>query len=182
MPFPRGSRSRLRRSSLLALVAAATIPLGCGSDSGGRLLSQKQAGELRGTLSAVEQDVAAKDCTSAADEVSTLQSEIDGIRRLDRDLRSALRASVRRLETLVEDKCQTAPSQTQTQTTPTTPQEGTTGTTGATGPGGPKDKKPKKEKPPKTPPGQGEQGPSDKKGEGGGAGVPGESNTDAGGG
>jgi hypothetical protein len=181
MAFPRGSHSRLRRWSLLALVAAAAIPLGCGSDPGGRLLSQKQAGELRGTLSAVEQDVAAKDCTSAADEVSTLQSEIDGIRRLDRDLRSALRASVRRLETLVEDKCQTtAPSE--TQTTPTTPQEGATGTTGATGPGGPKDKKPKKEKQPKTPPGQDDKTPPDEQGGGGGAGVPGETKTDAGGG
>jgi len=184
MPSPRGSRSRLRLLSVLGLVATAAFPLGCGSDSGGgRLLSQKQAGELRGTLSAVEQDVAAKDCTAAADQVSTLQSQIDAIRRLDRDLRSALRASTRRLETLVQDKCQTTtPSEPQVQTTPTTPQEGTTGTTGASGPEGPKGKKPKKEKPPKTPSGHDEKSPPGQEGGGGGAGVPGESGKDAGGG
>jgi septal ring factor EnvC (AmiA/AmiB activator) len=175
--------SRLRRwHGLLLALAAIAVLAGCGSDSGsGRLLSQRQADELRGTLSQVEQDVAASNCTGAQQQAVALQDQIDSIRRLQGSLRRALRASARHLEALVNQKC-AAPTTTtttpETTNTTTTPDQGTSGATGPTG----KEKKPKKEKPPKeTPPGQGGQNPPGQTGGGGGAGVPGETNPDGGG-
>ena len=161
------------------LLAGACLIAACGGDSGGgRLLSSGQASDLSSTLSKVEQDVADGDCTAADQEVSTLQSQLDSISRLDRSLRQSLRASVRRLETLVSNSCDTTTTA-PPETTPTTPDEGPTGATGTTGSEGdqeppPDEKKPKKDKPNKgkdgqTPPGQ--------QNEGGGAGLPGESNS-----
>jgi outer membrane murein-binding lipoprotein Lpp len=174
------SRSQPPRILSLGLVAVSLLAAGCGSDSGGgRLLSRQQASDLRAKLTQVEQDVAAKDCTGAGQEVAALQTEIDSIRRLDRKLRSALRASARRLETLVSADCET--TTTPTTTTPTTPDEGVTGATGTTGSQGEKPKKPKKpKKDGKVPPGQDEQPPSDQGNGGGGAVAPGEQNPDGG--
>ena len=119
--MPRVRASRLWRRSVApllvaGLLAGACLIAACGGDSGGgRLLSSGQASDLRSTLSKVEQDVADGDCTAADQEVSTLQSQLDSISRLDRSLRQSLRASVRRLETLVSDSCDattTAPTET----------------------------------------------------------------------
>jgi hypothetical protein len=178
------SRSQAPRILSLGLVAVSLLAAGCGSDSGGgRLLSRQQASDLRAKLTQVEQDVAAKDCTGAGQEVAALQGEIDSIRRLDRKLRSALRASARRLETLVSANCETTTTPTTTTpTTPTTPDEGVTGATGTTGSQGDNQKKPKKpkKKEKKVPPGQDEQPPSDQGNGGGGAVAPGEQNPDGG--
>src|SRR5687767_14869912 len=125
MPRVRASRLWLRsvaRLLVAGLLAGACLITACGSDSGsGRLLSAEQASDLRGTLSKVQEDVAARDCTGAAQEVSTLQSQLGSIARLDRELRRSLRASVRRLETLVSNACETTVTE-PTETTPTTPE------------------------------------------------------------
>jgi hypothetical protein len=165
------SRLRLRSTALLLLAAASVLATACGGgSSSGKLLSTQQASELRASLSQVEQDVAAKNCSGAAERVAALKQQIDSINRLDSDLRSSLRASVRRLDTLVSDSCQTtAAAPTGTTTTTPTPD---TGATGATGPTGKEKHKVKKEKQ-STPPGQGDQG---QQNGGGGAGVPGETN------
>lgn len=173
----RASRRRLRPTLLLAAGAAAAILAGCGNDSGnGRLLTSSQAGDLKTTLSQIEANVAAKDCTTAADEVAAFEQRVDEIRRLDSNLRSALRSSSRRLETLVDDNCQATaapPSE-----TTTTPETGSTGSTGASGATGPNDKV-KKEKAKKnngkgngneTPPGQNGQSPPGQDNGGGGSG------------
>jgi hypothetical protein len=180
MPLLRASRLRLRFWPFLALAAILAFAAGCGDSKHGKLLSASQASELRGTLSQVQQDVAADNCTGAKEQVAALEQQIDGIKRLDGNLRSALRSSTRRLDTLVSDKCQPATTTTPTETAPTTPDKGTTGATGTTGQQGkkPKKEKPPKEKPPKkTPPGQDENGPPAQQGGGGGAGLPGESNS-----
>jgi TolA-binding protein len=178
MPHLRASRLRLQLGPLLLVAAILLVAAGCGDSKNERLLSTKQASELRGTLSQVQQDVAASNCTGAEQQVAALQDEIDGLKRLDSDLRSALRSSARRLETLVSEKCQTTTT-TPTET-PTTPDEGTTGATGATGDEG---KKPKKEKPPKEkPPAKEKKIPPGQQDGGGGAGLPGESNSDENGG
>jgi TolA-binding protein len=177
MPLLRASRFRLQYAPFLVLAAILPFAAGCGDSKQGRLLSANQASDLRATLSQVQQDVAADNCTGAKQQVAALQEQIDGIRRLDRNLRSALRSSTRRLETLVNDKCAPATTTTTpTETTPTTPNEGASGASGSTGASGGQGKKPKKEKPPKkTPPGQDENGPPGQQGGGGGAGLPGES-------
>jgi hypothetical protein len=182
--MPRVRASRLWRRSVApllvaGLVAGACLIVACGSESGGgRLLSAEQASDLRSTLTKVEQDVADRDCTGAAQEVSTLQSQLDSISRLDRSLRRSLRASVRRLETLVSDACDTTTAA-PTETTPTTPDEGPTGTTGTTGSEGDEEPPPDEEKPKKDKPNKGEDGqtPPGQENQGGGAGLPGESNS-----
>jgi hypothetical protein len=173
---PRGCR-KTRGAATLLLLAAVVLPVaGCGNGSSeGKLLSRHQASELRVTLGQVEADVAAHNCTGASERIGSLRQQIDGINRLDRGLRSSLRASLSRLETLVGSECQTTTT-TPTETAPTTD----TGASGATGPESEskKEKKPKKEKAPKedsTPPGQDGQTPPEQQNGGGGAGVPGES-------
>jgi hypothetical protein len=176
MLSPSASRPWLLPGLLLALGAVLATLAGCGngSSSKGNLLNARQATDLKGTLAQVEQSVATKNCTSAAQQAASFEQQIDSIQHLDRRLRSALRASSRRLQTLVADNCQsTPPPATQTTTTPTT------GDTGPTGPQG-KVKKQKNsggEQAPKqngnpTPPGQGGQPPPGHQDGGGGAGVP----------
>jgi hypothetical protein len=176
------ARSWARRALPVALATAALVGAGCGGDSGsGRLLSSRQARDLRATLTEVEQDVSAGNCTGAGQQVSALEEQIDSIQRLDRKLRSALRASTRRLDTLVSADCGTTTETTTPTQTTTTPQEGTTGTTGTTGEQGKKPEKPKKpKKEKKTPPGQDEQSPSGGGGQGGDAVSPGEENPNGG--
>jgi hypothetical protein len=157
----------------LLLAAVCFLAAGCGGgSSSGTLLSQRQASELRASLNQVERDVAAKDCSSAGQRIATLQQQIDSIGRLDRNLRSSLRSSVRRLQTLVSQSCQSTGT-TQTGTTGTTGDTGASGATGPTTDGKNKVKKPKKPKTGTTGPGQGNQNQGNG---GGGAGVPGESN------
>jgi len=160
---------------LVALALAGLLAAGCGGDSGDdRLLTRRQASELRGTLAQVEENVAAKNCTGAEQKVAALEDQIDHVRRVDRDLRSALRAGARRLETLVSSDCDTTTTP-PVETTPTTPEEGPTGTTGPEG----GTKKPKKEKPPKDEQtGTDEQPPPDEPDQGGGAGAPDEVDPD----
>ena len=153
---------------------------GCGSSSGnGRLLSQSQAGALRASLSRIEQDVAAKDCTTAGQEVSSLEDRISTIRRLDRNLRSSLRSSVQHLQTLVSNTCQATTTTTPTTTTPTTPDTGASGASGTTGP---QKGKQKKQKAKGNGNGPGGQGPPGQQNQGGGAGVTGETSPNGSGG
>jgi hypothetical protein len=184
MPPVRASGLWLRSLALLLLAGACLLALGCGGgdSDGGRLLSREQAGDLLGTLSQVEQDVSDRNCESASQQVATLDSQVDAIARLDRSLRRSLRASVRRLETLVSDAC--APvEEAPTETTPTTPEPGPTGATGDEGDEqqSPEEEQPK-EKKPKDENGQGPngQGPPGQLDEGGGAGLPDESKSDGG--
>jgi hypothetical protein len=180
-------RSWTRRALPVALATAGLAVAGCGDSGSGPLLSSRQAGDLRAKLTEIEQDVSSGNCTGAAEQVSALEQQIDSMRRLDRNLRSALRASARRLDTLVSADCGAGTETTPTETT-TTPQEGTTGTTGttgATGEQGKKPKKPKKEKkvPPGqdgTPSGQDENPPSGGGDGAGGGGSSGESNPSGG--
>jgi hypothetical protein len=185
MPSVRASGLWSRFLALLLLAGACLLALGCGgnSDGGGRVLSRAQASDLLGTLSKVEQDITDRNCTSASEQVATLQSQLDSISRLERSLRRSLRSSARRLETLVRSACDTS-TEAPTETTPTTPETGPTGETGTTGAQGdeqpppeqgqPKEKQPKEKKNGKVPPGQQNQG--------GGAGLPGESNSNGNGG
>jgi hypothetical protein len=185
MPPVRASRLWLRKVALLLLAGACLLPLACGGDSdgGGRLLSQEQAGDLLGTLRQVEQDVANRDCAGASEQVATLESQIGAIARLQRSLRRSLRASVRRLETLVASACEPV-TETPTETTPTTTEPDPTGPTGESGNEGDEEQPPEEEKPNENK-GQGQgpdgQGPPGQQDEGGGAGLPGESNSNGGG-
>ena len=188
MPRVRASRLWLRLVAPLVLAAASLLASGCGGDSdGGRLLSKEQAGNLLSTLTQVEQNVTERDCTGATEQVATLDSQVDAIARLGRTLRRSLRASVRRLETLVSDACE--PAAAPPETTPTTPEPGTTGEEGEEPPPDVKQKaeeekrkeeeaKRKEEEKQKEGTGNEFRGQG---GQGGGAGLPGESDPNGGG-
>jgi hypothetical protein len=142
------------------------------------LLSSSEAGNLRAALSQIQQEVAGGNCSGAGDRVAALETQVDSIHPLDRKLRSALRTSIHRLDSLVSADCQTQTTTTPTKTTPTTPDNGPTGATGTTGTTG-EQGKPKKEKKGKLPPGQ-EKKQSGQPGGAGGARPSGEANSDGG--
>jgi hypothetical protein len=178
---PRPHLTQVTALALAAVLAAAgaALAVGCGgNDSGsGRKLSQAKAASLQATLDQVEQDVSARDCTSAGQETGTLREQIGSLKRVSRELRSALEASAARLQSLVENQCAATPA-------PAVEPQGETGATGATGEAGPKANGKKKGHPKekkakdKVPPG--EQLPPDQQGNGGGAGLPGESHSGGG--
>jgi hypothetical protein len=173
-------RPHLSLTFVTALTLAAAILGGCGSDNSGsgRKLSRATSASLQGTLDKVQADVGAGNCSEAAQEAANLRQQIDALPRAGRSLRRALASSAARLESLVADQCKPV------STTPTVESKGATGTTGEQGTSGEqKGKKEKKPKPPKKPkgqPGQDEGGLPGQQGDGGGAGLPGESNPDGG--
>jgi len=143
-------RFRTTAAPAAALVAVAALLGACGDEGSKQELSNKTAASLRSTLDEVEQLVATRDCTGAAQQAAALRSKVDGLpQRVDGDLRQALASSASRLESLVAARCEP-----ETQTTPEAP-AGTTSEDGVQQPQGDKnqkdkpkeDKKPKKEKP-----------------------------------
>jgi len=173
------SRPYLSLTFLIPLALVAALQAGCGSGNSdsGKKLSPGTSASLQGTLDRVEQDFHAGNCTAAAQEAASLRQRVESLTQGSRRTRSALASSSARLETLIADQCEPTNG-------PATNDQGTTGTTGDQGATGDQGKKPKKEKPPKeqkkTPPGQAEGGPPGQQGNGGGAGLPGESNQNGG--
>jgi hypothetical protein len=179
------SRPYLSLTFLIPLALVAALQAGCGSGNSdsGKKLSPGTSASLQGTLDRVEQDFHAGNCTAAAQEAASLRQRVESLTQGSRRTRNALASSSARLETLIADQCEptNGPTTNDQGTTGTTGDQGTSGDQGATGDQG---KKPKKEKPPKeqkkTPPGQAEGGPPGQQGNGGGAGLPGESNQNGG--
>jgi hypothetical protein len=176
------SRPYLSLTFLIPLALVAALQAGCGSGNSdsGKKLSPGTSASLQGTLDRVEQDFHAGNCTAAAQGAASLRQRVESLTQGSRRTRRALASSSARLETLIADQCQPTSA-------PTTQDQGTSGETGATGEQGTtgdQGKKPKNEKPPKeqkkTPPGQSEGGPPGQQGNGGGAGLPGESNQNGG--
>lgn len=129
-----------------ALVAAAALMGACGDDGSKQELSSQTASSLRSTLDEVEQLVATRDCTGAAQEAAALRSEVEGLpESVDGDLRRALESSADRLESLVADQCTPASE------APVQAPTGTTSQDGVQQPEGDQDQadKPKKDKKPK---------------------------------
>jgi hypothetical protein len=174
------SRPHLSLTFLIPLALVAALQAGCGSgdSNSGEKLSPGTSASLQGSLNRVEQDFHAGNCTAAAQEAASLRQRVESLTQGSRRARRALASSSARLESLIADQCRPAT------TTPTTEDQGTTGATGDQGTTGKQGKKPKKEKKPKgqetTPPGQDEGGPPGQQGNGGGAGLPGESNPNGG--
>jgi hypothetical protein len=169
----RSLRTRPHLTFLTVLAVTAALFAGCGQDSGGRKLSRESAVSLRATLDQIQQDVSAGDCTTANQEVGTLRQKVDSLSSVDRGLRRALVSSTDRLRTLVADQCETA---TPAPAAPQTPETGTTDQQKP--PGKDKNKKDKQKTKDKgnQPPGLDGQTPPGQQNDGGGAGLPGESN------
>jgi hypothetical protein len=171
----RPRRWHLTKATALALAtvfaaAGAALAAGCGGNDSGDKLSKARAASLQVTLNRVEQDVSAGDCTSADQQAGTLRGQIGSLRRVSRELRSALKSSAARLQSLVEEQCKASAP-------PVVPQP----ETGATGNAEPKEKgkkkgHPKKEKGNKDEGPPNEQPVPDQQGGGGTGGSGGETN------
>ena len=178
----RALRSRPHPGLIAVLALAAVLGGGCGNDdSGGPKLSRSTAASLRGTLDQVQEDVASHNCTAAAQQAATLRQQVDGLGRVRRSIRRALASSASRLQALVADQCQSSTTTTDSQpaTEGASGASGASGTTGETSPGD-KGKGKKNEKPKKPKPGKNEGGPPTQQGDGGGAGLPGETGNNGG--
>jgi hypothetical protein len=126
---------------VVLVLLLATLAAGCGSDSG--LVSSSRSASMRASLSQVERNFNAGDCTAASQGAAALRTKIDALpSRVDRKVRRALAASAEHLQTLVVQRCRPAAPAT---TAPAQPAPSVQEKPG----NGPKDKKPKKEKPPK---------------------------------
>jgi septal ring-binding cell division protein DamX len=91
------------RRTLLPLVLAALLT-GCGS-SGDRLLSERQADRLLGTVDATERAAAAGDCAAARQAAREGAGEAAGLGRVDRELRANLRDWFNHLADRVRSEC-----------------------------------------------------------------------------
>jgi len=128
-----------RRGTYAALLAAAVLAAGCGSDDEGKPIPSAQVSALQGQLDSIERRVdagACRDVTEGGDtNLAVVQNQLDQIPdSVDADVRSALRDSFQNLFDLVSSECEpkqetrpeTTPSplpqttETQTQTTETT--------------------------------------------------------------
>jgi hypothetical protein len=142
--------------------AAALVLPGCGSDNGGKDLPRSSVQSLQNQLDSIQRRVKAGACRDVTDgsdpNTQVVQSAIDGLPSdVDKDVRDALEESFRNLFQLVQDNCEPAATETQTEPTPTVtepaptppktspPETGTTETTPPPAKEKPKKKGQKKE-------------------------------------
>jgi hypothetical protein len=131
-----------RRRAALALLVAA-LAAGCGGDSSkdSELLSPASGRTLQGTLDEIERALNASECGLALQHATALAGRVESLpSRLAREARSALSASASRLEELVRERCERAPSPAGSQAAPQAVEE--------PGARGKKGKKPKKDEAP----------------------------------
>jgi outer membrane biosynthesis protein TonB len=134
------------RAALAALLVPALVA-GCGgSDDSGRL-TESRAASLRATLSEVERNFHAGECSAAVEQAAVLQSRASSLpSRVDRKIRRALVAGAERLQALVQERCQ-EPS---TPAVPPVSDQTSTDEQDNEGSKQKKDKKPKKQEAPQT--------------------------------
>jgi|tagenome__1003787_1003787.scaffolds.fasta_scaffold20751058_3 hypothetical protein len=133
---------RMRRPLILllalALGAASSVLVACGSSSNPHLLSAARASRLQSELDAISSAVDAHQCVVATAKAQKLSDEINSLPRdTDPQLRSRLQSGAANLTQRAQDECtkttptvtETTPTQTVTTETTTTPTETTTSTT-----------------------------------------------------
>jgi hypothetical protein len=111
-----------RRGTYAALLAAAALVAGCGSDDEGRPIPSAQVSGLQDQLDSIQRRVdagACRDVTEGGDtNLDAVQNQLDQIPdSVDADVRNALRDSFQNLFDLVSTECEPR-QQTQTETTP----------------------------------------------------------------
>jgi cell division septation protein DedD len=130
---------RMRRPLIhllaLALGAASSVLVACGSSSNPHLLSPARADRLQGELDAIASAVDAHQCVVATARVQKLSDEVTSLPRdTDPQLRTRLQEGAANLAQRAQAECQkttptvteTTPTQTVTTETTTTPTETTT--------------------------------------------------------
>jgi hypothetical protein len=131
---------RMRRPLIhllaLALGAASSVLVACGSSSNPHLLSAARASRLQRELDAISSAVDAHQCVVATSKVQKLSDEINSLPRdTDPQLRTRLQSGAANLAQRAQEQCtKTTPTVTQTTTTPTVTQTTTTPTATTTTP------------------------------------------------
>ena len=93
---------RLRAASLLlAALAAGLLLAACGSNSSDELLPGTTATQIESNLDQVRSNAEEGNCEAAEDAVAQVSTEIDGLQKVDKELKAALKQGAAKLSEVV---------------------------------------------------------------------------------
>jgi hypothetical protein len=93
---------RLRAATLLfAALAAGLLLAACGSSGTGELLPGTTASQIESNLDQVRASVSEEDCEAAEEAVAQVTTEIDGLQKVDKELKKALKQGAAKLSVVV---------------------------------------------------------------------------------
>jgi len=93
---------RLRAASLLlAALAAGLLLAACGSNSNDELLPGTTATQIESNLDQVRSNAEEGNCEAAEDAVAQVSTEIDGLQKVDKELKAALKQGAAKLSEVV---------------------------------------------------------------------------------
>jgi outer membrane biosynthesis protein TonB len=93
---------RLRAATLLlAALAAGLLLAACGSDSSNELLPGTTAKQIESNLDQVRSNAGEGNCEAAEEAVAEVSTEIDGLQKVDKELKKALKQGAAKLSELV---------------------------------------------------------------------------------
>jgi hypothetical protein len=93
---------RLRAATLLlAALAAGLLLAACGSDSSNELLPGTTAKQIESNLDQVRSNAGEGNCEGAEEAVAEVSTEIDGLQKVDKELKKALKQGAAKLSELV---------------------------------------------------------------------------------
>src|SRR4051794_35270297 len=93
---------RFRAATLLfAALAAGLLLAACGSNGNGELLPGTTASQIESNLDQVRSSVSEQNCEAAEDAVAQVSTEIDGLQKVDKELKKALKQGAAKLSEVV---------------------------------------------------------------------------------
>jgi hypothetical protein len=93
---------RFRASTLLlAALAAGVLLAACGSDGNAELLPGTTAKQIESNLEQVRANVSEGNCEAAEDAVAEVSTAIDGLQKVDKELKAALKQGAAKLSVVV---------------------------------------------------------------------------------
>jgi hypothetical protein len=93
---------RLRAASLLlAALAAGLLLAACGSGGNDELLPGTTANQIESNLDQVRSSVEEENCEAAEDAVAAVSTEVDGLQKVDKELKAALKQGAAKLSEVV---------------------------------------------------------------------------------
>src|SRR5882757_10388060 len=97
---------RLRAASLLlAALAAGLLLAACGSGGNGELLPGTTANQIESNLDQVRSNAEEGNCEAAEDAVAQVSTEVEGLRKVDNELKAALKQGAAKLSEAVSSSC-----------------------------------------------------------------------------
>jgi len=93
---------RFRAATLLfAALAAGLLLAACGSNGNGELLPGTTASQIESNLDRVRASVSEQNCEAAEEAVAEVSTEIDGLQKVDKELKKALKQGAAKLSVVV---------------------------------------------------------------------------------